>query len=1588
MIIIELIYNLSILISFSIISGFIDKRWERKTISGKILQGFLFGITSIIGMMNPFVLTKGIIFDGRSIVISLCTLFFGPLSGGIASVIAIFYRIQYGGGGALMGTLVILSSFLLGYRFFIKLRTNPASGLNIINLYIFGILVHVVMLVLVLCLPAKNIIETYHVITFTVLGIYPLVTVLIGKILKDQADNAIYIDELSKKESLFRVTLYSIGDAVITTDTKGRIKHMNYMAEQLTGWKEDEIRDERIEKVFKLINENSRNEIKNPVYKVLEEKNIIGLANNTLLLSRYGNETPIADSAAPIKDESDTIIGVVLVFRNQSEERLRHKIFMESQQRFSKFMENLPGSVLIKDQELRPIYANQKFKELFPYEQWEDKRPQETFPPEIAEEMIKHDIKALTEGYIHYEETWKDVNGKEHILDTHKFRIELPDSQANVGAIIMDITERKLAEEKLRNNESRMRMIVEGTPYLFFYAQDTDAKITYISPSVEKITGYSVNDWLNQSHWFVTNNPINELAKEKTHAHLRGEITNSSILVEVEHADKYPILLEIFESPIFADGKVVGLQGVAHDITLQKKTEQALRESEEKYRLISNVASDYMFTSYLREDGQSELTWVGGAFEKITGYNLKEYVEAGGWNARLYPEDIPVDLNDMKQLSENKQIETEIRTITKDGKIVWVRVFAHPIWDDKKKKLIGIYGAVQNITERKKAEEVLKESEEKFHSLFENSPNAIFISDPETLTILDCNINACRMNGYEQNELIGKSLNMLHPDEIARTLTDPELHKNQIKLLQQDQVVTVETRHKRKDGTVFPIETSYSLITIGGKKLTMGIDRDITERKLAEEKLRESEERYRLLVNHSPDAIGVYVENKIVFVNNAAVKLLGAESKEEILGKSPLDFVHPDSIALVLERSQRMMKGEFVPVAEEKFIQLNGNIIDVEVGAMPLLYNDQRAVQLVIRDITERKIVEEELKASEERYRNLFNNHSAIKLLIDLETGKIIDANKAALNFYGWPFEEMKQMKIQQINTLSPDEIAEEMEKVDRNEKTHFEFKHRLANGIIRDVEVFSSKIEIKGKEFLHSIIHDITEKKKVEKQIILMSRSIEQSPVVITITNSTGDIQYVNPKFTEITGYTSEEVIGKNIRLIKSGKHSKEFYKDLWSTILSGKNWSGEINNKKKSGELYWENVIISPIIDSRGTITHFIAVKEDITEKKKMIEDLILAKEKAEEMNKIKSNFFANMSHELRTPLNGILGFSSLLEEELADKPDLVTMADAIHRSGNRLLDTLNLILNISKLEAEKIDIKLKEYNIIPLISESINLFIPSAARKNLQLLLVNEKNEYRCIIDEGLFTGIINNLINNAIKYTDEGNVLIKVCSKNNKVVIEVIDTGIGIPEDKQKVIWEEFRQVSEGINRNFEGTGLGLTIAKKYTELLKGTISVKSKIGYGSTFTLELPLSENRESQPGISTSFTTDKVKIEEVMSRNKILYVEDDFDTIKIVSLLLKGFCQLDTAPGADTALEKIKENNYDAVLMDINLGRGIDGVQLTKLIREIPGYKDKPVIAITAFAMEGDKEVFLSKGLTHYISKPFTREEILTLLDSILNKP
>ncbi|MDH3269204.1 MAG: ATP-binding protein, partial [Ignavibacteria bacterium] len=328
------------------------------------------------------------------------------------------------------------------------------------------------------------------------------------------------------------------------------------------------------------------------------------------------------------------------------------------------------------------------------------------------------------------------------------------------------------------------------------------------------------------------------------------------------------------------------------------------------------------------------------------------------------------------------------------------------------------------------------------------------------------------------------------------------------------------------------------------------------------------------------------------------------------------------------------------------------------------------------------------------------------------------------------------------------------------------------------------------------------------------------------------------------------------------------------------------------------------------------------------------------------------------------------------------------------NRLMETLNLLLDLSRIEARKIDINLHPYRISELVESQISLFEAVAERKNLYLNIVIKDQNLLSIVDEQIFRQIINNLINNALKYTYTGGVTVTVDAikedAKSYVLVKVKDTGIGIPEESLSLIFQEFRQVSEGFNRHFEGTGLGLTITKNFVEMMNGRIGVTSTVGSGSTFTILFPQLEDYnqvEEKKVIEVNLNGSEEKELTLDFKPNVLVVENDDASKDIIKLFLKDLCQVDFTDSGEKAYKMVNENIYDIVLMDINLGKGMSGTETTKEIRKIETYKNTPIVAITGFAMRGDKDEFLKAGCTHYLAKPFSRDKIVKLIKQIFAK-
>lgn len=386
----------------------------------------------------------------------------------------------------------------------------------------------------------------------------------------------------------------------------------------------------------------------------------------------------------------------------------------------------------------------------------------------------------------------------------------------------------------------------------------------------------------------------------------------------------------------------------------------------------------------------------------------------------------------------------------------------------------------------------------------------------------------------------------------------------------------------------------------------------------------------------------------------------------------------------------------------------------------------------------------------------------------------------------------------------------------------------------------FFNKEEIELLLELASDISYAVEFIEKEEELRKLSQAVKQSFASVMITDLNGNIEFANPGFTELSGYSYEEVIGKNPRLLQSGKTPPEEYKKLWETIKSGEDWHGEICNKKKNGELYWALALISPIKNSEGKITHFVEIKEDITERKKIMAELITAKEKAELSEKLKSEFLAQMSHEVRTPINVILNSVEMIQEDLQENmtEELKESFDNMYTSSKRIIRTIEAILNMSELQTGTYEAIFKLVDLVTDVLQHIYSDYNKKAEKiGIGFFLLNKTDSSIIFVDEFSINQVFSHLVDNAVKYTKHGKVEIIVDRDNQqRLFVQVKDTGKGISKEYLPLIFEPFRQEEQGYSRSFDGTGLGLALAKKYCEINNAEIFVESEKGKGTTFTV--------------------------------------------------------------------------------------------------------------------------------------------------------
>lgn len=869
--------------------------------------------------------------------------------------------------------------------------------------------------------------------------------------------------------------------------------------------------------------------------------------------------------------------------------------------------------------------------------------------------------------------------------------------------------------------------------------------------------------------------------------------------------------------------------------------------------------------------------------------------------------------------------------------------------------------------EYKEANEELIQSEKKYRTLINGMSEGLIMADNEE-KILFANKQFCDLTAYNEKEIIGNKIYKLLLEEKFQILIEEKT-----KLRQKGIKDTYEVELIRKDSTRIWVKISASPWYDQSNKVIGSIAafENIDESKKAQLELKKQQDLLQTIIDSTPDLIFYKDINSNYLGCNKAFEKYSNRSKEEQIGKSDYDFFDKETALFFRQKDQEIFKNKKSIKNEEWVIYPDGEKVLLETIKTPIYDENKHIIGLVgvSRNITERKITEINLKESEEKFKQIFENNPLGVIHFD-KKGILTACNEILIEIMGSTRNKLIGLNLLKLKN---EIVVKNIKNTLNNKKSYYEGEYYSLTGN-KDLIIEAHFSPITNNENQNNggiiIIEDITEKIKTEKTIFLQGKALDAAANAIVITDISGCIEWANPAFEKLTGYNLNEAIGKNPRdLLKSNHHDIGFFTNLWNTILRGKPWHGEILNRKKDGSLYYEEQIITPITNQENKITHFIAIKQDISERKKTEQDLLKAKEKAEASDKLKTAFMNNISHEIRTPLNGILGFTQMLCEPNLSSDEKSHYLDIIQASSDRLVNTVTDYIDIALISSANQDVRKNMFPVIDIINKLKFTNENKCKTKNL-FLATSLPNDYENLIletDENLLFKVLNHILDNAIKFTHKGAINIGYKITNQQIEFFIKDTGIGINMSNISNLFNIFTQEDNSMTRGYEGSGLGLAIAKGFANLINANIRVESELGKGSTFWVSIPIEK-------INSKTISEKDFLnKEIIDKPLILIAEDDDDNYFLLETLFeKSEINFVRAYNGFEAINFVKQlTEISIILMDLKMP-DLDGFEASKQIKEIN--KNIPIIAVTAFALSGDENKALDAGCDDYIEKPIRR--------------
>jgi PAS domain S-box-containing protein len=1011
--------------------------------------------------------------------------------------------------------------------------------------------------------------------------------------------------------------------------------------------------------------------------------------------------------------------------------------------------------------------------------------------------------------------------------------IEYKGRQAVLGSIL-DITERKEAENLLWD-------ILKNSPVSVYILQDN--KLQLVNPAFCQSTGYTEEELLAIDPSKLVHSDDVEFAEKKMIERLEGKLTEPFEFRGINKDGSVQwILMSV--APIQYRGRPAMLAAPLN-ITERK-------QAEEENQTVLKTALDGFWVS----DNKGRFLKVNDSYCRMTGYTREELLKMSipDVEAIEKPEETA---RHIKKIIEEGHDRFETKHRCKDGRIIDVEVSVNHFDVGEGRQFVF----VRDITERKQMEEELTQSEYLYSTLVQKGSDGIVIIQDEILKF--ANPKILEIAGYSLDEVIGKPFAEFIASAYRETVTD----RYSRRLKKEEIPDRYEALVLSKDSRSIPVEISASVIELEGRPATMAIVRDITERKQAEEELTQSKERYQDLFDNTSDLIqSIKADGQFIYVNKAWQKVLGY-SKDEIANLKVWNIIHPDSLPHCEEVFQRVMSGETVKDVETVFVAKDGRLVVVEGNAQCYFDNGKPlGTQGIFRDITERKQAEEIFQTISLR--------SPIGMYI-VQDGKFVFTNPQFLSDLGWTEDELLG-----ANSLARVR-SEDREMVRQNaidmlkgiRTTPYEYAVASKVGETRWFMETVASIQYRGRRAALGSVLDITERKQNEERLRETRRRfrdlVNLLPLSVTEMDDKYNITFANKKAIDDSGYTANEINAAPINpLAIFIPEDRERVNTNIQRILKGETLGRvEYTQQRRDGSTYPVVTYSAPII-KEGKAVGLRTVTIDVSEQKKAEKELAEKNRELEEVNarlqevdRLKSIFLSSMSHELRTPLNSIIGFTSLILDGMTGdiNEEQREQLNLVKSSSNHLLSLINDVLDISKIEAGKVELSLEEFPLNELLSEVIDILTPAAQKKGIELVAKID-GDIEVYTDRRRLKQVLINLGGNAVKFTEHGSVRITAGPRKGKghmpedsLEVHVIDTGIGIKREDIDKLFAPFQQVDGSLTRRFEGTGLGLHHSKKILNMLGGDIWVKSKYNKGSDFGLILPVKyrgdENNEENIG-------------------------------------------------------------------------------------------------------------------------------------------